>query len=154
MLVPTLGTSPQLITHAVLGYNMPGGTSFEDCRLMTGLPINWLRTIIIILALLQAGWMTFDAARAFVVGDYFTATSGANAGQLGPWSKVVRAIFVIYGLAWIFVIERFIQGLPWTWLAMFIAAIGTLWYLPLGTASSLIQIALLIILKRSPVGLD
>lgn len=166
MLVPTLGTSPQLITHAVLGYNMPGGTSFEDCRLMTALPINWLRTIIIILALLQAGWMTFDGARAFVVGDYFTATSGANAGQLGPWTKVVRAagieprssfmkaIFVIFGLAWIFVIERFIQGLPWTWLAMFIAAIGTLWYLPLGTASSLIQIALLIILKRSPVSLD
>ena len=128
--------------------------------------MNWLRTIIIILALLQAGWMIFEGTRAFVVGDYVTASSGAYAGQLGPWSKIVRAagieprssfmkaIFVIYGLAWIFVIERFIQGLPWTWLAMFIAAIGTLWYLPLGTASSLIQIALLIILKRSPVSLD
>ena len=124
--------------------------------------MNWLRTIIIILALLQAGWMTFDGARAFVVGDYVTATSGAYAGQLGPWSRVVRvagveprssfmkAIFVIYGLAWIFVIERFTQGLPRTWLAMFIAAIGTLWYLPFGTVSSLIQIALLILLKRSP----
>src|SRR5438046_8155591 len=98
---------------------MSGGTSFEDCRLMTGLPMNWLRTIIIVLALLQAGWMIFEGTRAFVVGDYFTATSGADAGQLGPWSKIVRAvgieprsflmkaIFVIYGLAWIFVIERF-----------------------------------------------
>jgi hypothetical protein len=128
--------------------------------------MNWLRTIIIILALLQAGWMIFEGARAFVVGDYVTATSGAEAGQLGPWAKVVRAagieprssfmkaIFVIYGLVWIFVIERFTQGLPWTWLAMFIAAIGTLWYLPFGTVSSLIQIALLILLKRSPVSLD
>lgn len=128
--------------------------------------MNWLRTIIIILALLQAGWMIFEGARAFVVGDYVTETSGAYAGQLGPWSRVVRAagieprssfmkaIFVIYGLAWIFVTERFTQGLPWTWLAMFIAAIGTLWYLPLGTVSSLIQIALLILLKRSSVSSD
>ena len=128
--------------------------------------MNWLRSIIIILALLQAGWMIFEGTRAFVVGDYVTATSGTYAGQLGPWSKVVRAagieprssfmkaIFVIYGLAWIFVIERFTQGLPWTWLAMFIAAVGTLWYLPFGTVSSLIQIALLILLKRSSVNLD
>ena len=128
--------------------------------------MNWLRITVIVLALLQAGWMAFDGARAFVVGDYVTATSGMYAGQLGPWSKVVRAagieprsslmkaIFVIYGLAWIFVIERFTQGLSWTWLAMFIAAIGTLWYLPFGTLSSLVQITLLILLKRSSVSLD
>jgi hypothetical protein len=128
--------------------------------------MNWLRVIVIILALSQAGWMAFDGARALVVGDYVTATSGTYAGQLGPWSKVVRAagleprsslmkaIFVIYGLAWIFVIERFTQALSWTWLAMFIAAIGTLWYLPFGTLSSLIQITLLILLKRSSVSLD
>jgi hypothetical protein len=66
----------------------------------------------------------------------------------------MKAIFVIYGLAWIFVIERFTQALSWTWLAMFIAAIGTLWYLPFGTLSSLIQITLLILLKRSSVSLD
>jgi hypothetical protein len=128
--------------------------------------MNWLRVIVITLALLQAGWMAFEGARAFVVGDYVTATSGMYAGQLGPWSKVVRivgieprsyfmkAIFVIYGLAWIFVIERFTQGLSWTWLAMFIAAIGALWYLPFGTVSSLVQITLLILLKRSPVSSD
>jgi hypothetical protein len=110
--------------------------------------------------------MAFDGARAFLVGDYVTATSGMYAGQLGPWSKVVRAvgieprsyfmkaIFVIYGLAWIFISERFAQGLSWTWLAMFIAAIGTLWYLPFGTVSSLVQITLLILLKRSAVSLD
>ena len=123
-----------------------------------------LRSIIIILALLQAGWMTFDGARAFVVGDYVTPTSGEYAGQLGPWSKVAQAvgieprsvlmkgIFVIYGVAWLIIISSFAQKQPWTWWAMLIAAIGTLWYLPVGSASSLIQIALLIVIRRTRAG--
>jgi len=32
---------------------------------------------------------------------------------------------------------------------MLAAAVGTLWYLPLGTVSSLIQITLLLIIKRT-----
>ena len=125
---------------------------------------RWLRSTIIILALLQAGWMTFDGARAFVVGDYLTTTSGEYAGQLGPWSKIVQAIgieprsslmkgiFVTYGIAWLIIISFFAQKQPWTWWAMLSAAVGALWYLPVGTASSLIQIALLIAMKRVSTG--
>jgi hypothetical protein len=122
---------------------------------------RWIRSIVIMLALLQAGWMTFDGARAFVVGDYVTPASGAYVGQLGAWSKVVlavgieprsslmKAIFVVYGVAWLVIISFFAQKLPWTWWAMLVAAAGSLWYLAVGTISSMMQIALLILARRS-----
>lgn len=122
--------------------------------------MQWLRSIIIILAVLQAGWMSFDGARAFLVGDYVTTTTGEYAGQLGPWSKLVQAVgieprsplmkgvFVFYGVAWLILTSFFAQNVPWAWRAMLVAAVGSLWYLPVGTASSLSQIVLLVILKR------
>lgn len=125
------------------------------------LTMRWLRSIIIVLAVLQAGWMTFDGARALIVGDYVTATSGEYAGQLGPWASVVRAfgieprstlmksIFVFYGIVWLIVASFFGQKLQWAWWAMLIAAVGTLWYLPVGTVLSLFQIALLIVMQRN-----
>jgi hypothetical protein len=119
----------------------------------------WLKWFIIILALLQAGWMTFDGTRALVVGDYVTPKSGEYAGRLGPWSSLVqaigilprstlmRSIFVIYGVTWLIVIACYVLKLPWAWAAMLIAAIGGLWYLPIGTAFSLLQIVLLLLPK-------
>jgi len=104
--------------------------------------------------------MSFDGARAFIVGDYVTATTGEYAGQLGAWSKVVQAvgieprsplmkgIFVFYGVAWLILTSYFAQNVHWAWRAMLVAAVGSLWYLPVGTASSLSQIVLLIILRR------
>ncbi|MGH9969100.1 MAG: hypothetical protein ACREBG_15035 [Pyrinomonadaceae bacterium] len=122
--------------------------------------MKWLRSIIIILAVLQAGWMTYDGARAFIVGDFVTPTSGPYAGQLGPWTRVVQAfgveprsslmkgILVVYGVVWLIITSFFSQKLQWAWWAMLIAAIGALWYLPIGTISSLLQVALLIVLRR------
>jgi hypothetical protein len=123
--------------------------------------IRLIRSTIIILALLQAGWMSFDGMRALVVGDYVTPSSGAYAGQLGTWSKIVlavgieprstlmKSIFVIYGVAWLIIISFFTQRLRWAWWAMLVAAAGSLWYLPVGTISSMIQIALLNVEKRA-----
>jgi hypothetical protein len=119
--------------------------------------MHWLHWIIIVLALQQAGWMAFDGTRALIAGDYVTPKSGAYAGQLGPWSKLVEAIgvpprstlmkstFVIYGVAWLAIIVCFIFRLPWAWTAMLIAAIGALWYLPIGTFFSTMQIVLLLL---------
>ncbi len=128
--------------------------------------MRFLRSIIIILSVLQAGWMTFDGARALTAGDYTTPASGEYAGQLGPWARIVKAvgieprstlmksIFVFYGLAWLIVTSFFAQKLQWTWWAMLIAAAGSLWYLPIGTVSSLIQIALLLLLRRQSISND
>ena len=121
---------------------------------MTGL----LHKIVILLALLQAGWMAFDGTRALIVGDYVTPASGEYAGQLGPWARLVsmagieprstlmKAIFVVYGILWLIVISFFAQKQRWAWTAMMIAAVGSLWYLPFGTVSSMIQIALLVVI--------
>ncbi|MFQ5608032.1 MAG: hypothetical protein ACE5GA_08800 [Candidatus Zixiibacteriota bacterium] len=112
--------------------------------------------IVVALAVIVAGWMTYDGARALTVGDYVTPKSGQYAGQLGPWSKVVSAvgiaprstamklIFTIYGALWLAVIVCFVIGLKWSWWAMLIFALGSLWYLPFGTLLGLIQAGLLL----------
>lgn len=119
-----------------------------------------VRALVTALALLEAGWMTFDGTRALVVGDYVTPSTGAHAGELGPWHRVVEAvgieprstfmktIFVVYGFAWLMVIAAFVRRLPWAPTAMLVAAVGALWYLPVGTACSMLQIAGLLWLRR------
>jgi hypothetical protein len=119
--------------------------------------MSWLRWIAIMLALVEAGWMTFDGARAFVVGDYVTPKTGEYAGQLGPWTKLVaaagieprsslmKAIFVVYGIAWLVIIVCYALGYRWAWWAMLFAAVGSLWYLWIGTVASLTIIVLLLI---------
>lgn len=120
-----------------------------------------LRWLVIALALLEAGWMAFDGSRALIIGDYVTPKSGAYAGQLGPWTKLVSAvgidprstlmksIFLGYGLIWLIIIASFIMRVSWSPWAMLIAAAGALWFLSFGTISSVIQIILLLILIRS-----
>jgi hypothetical protein len=124
--------------------------------------MTWLRAIIILLALLEAGWMAFDGTRALIVGDYVTPSSGEYAGQLGPWSRLVSAvgipprsilmksIFVGYGFTWLALTAAFaFTNAPWTWFAMFLAALLSLWYLPVGTALGLLQLILLLILRST-----
>jgi len=123
-----------------------------------------VRALVVGLALIEACWMTFDGGRALVVGDYVTPRTGAHAGQLGPWHHVVSAvgiaprstlmktIFVTYGAAWLVIVLAFVRMAPWAPAAMLIAAIGALWYLPVGTVCSILQIVGLIWLRREQPG--
>lgn len=118
--------------------------------------MSGLRWLVIILALVEAGWFAFDGTRALVVGDYVTPTSGRYAGQLGPWATVVekagvpprstlmKSIFAVYGFAWLALTAGYAAGLPRTGWAMLAAAAGALWYLPFGTLCSLLQVVLLL----------
>jgi hypothetical protein len=118
--------------------------------------MNALKWIIVALALLEAGWMTFDGTRALIMGDYVTPKSGKFAGQLGPWAKLVstvgieprstlmKTIFALYGTAWLIIIGFFILQYSWAWLAMLAAVIGALWYLWIGTLIGVLQIVLLL----------
>lgn len=113
-----------------------------------------LKWIIVVLAFTEAGWMAFDGAHALVAGDYVTPNSGPNAGQLGPWQHVVSAIgiaprsalmktiFVVYGLAWLAIIIAYVREASWSNAGMLLAAVGSLWYLAVGTITSVIIIAL------------
>jgi len=119
------------------------------------------RVTIIILALIEGLWMGFDGTRALTAGDYVTPRSGARAGELGPWhyivesvgiaprSTLMKIIFVAFGLAWLIVAAALVRRVPWAVNAALIAAALTLWYLPVGTAFGVIEIALCLSLRRA-----
>lgn len=121
---------------------------------------HWLRPVIVVLALSEAGYMALDGIRALIVGDYITPSSGRLAGQLGPWSAIVSAIglpprstlmkgiFAAYGVAWLVVILAYALGARWGWRAMVLAAVLSLWYVPLGTVISLLLFGLLVVQRR------
>ena len=100
--------------------------------------------------------MAFDGTRALIVGDYVTVD-----GELGPWTALVEAVrieprstfmksvFAVYGVAWLVVAAFFARGARWARRGMLLAAAGSLWYLVVGTASSALQIALLLVLDWS-----
>ena len=51
-----------------------------------------VKYVIVIIALLVGSWLLTDGARALATGSYTTPSSGAYAGQFGPWSKVVASV--------------------------------------------------------------
>ena len=116
--------------------------------------------LIALLAVVEGGWMAFDGWHALTTGDYVTPQKGRHAGQLGPWAGVVskagipprssamKLIFAVYGTAWMVVMICFLLQIHWAWMAMLIAAIGAIWYLPFGTLLSVIQIVLLLLPAR------
>ena len=118
--------------------------------------IKW---IIILLAVLNFGYMIFDGSRALIKGDYIRPSSGTHAGQLGPWKTVaekiginpegntMKTIFVIWGAIGLYITFAFATGKPWAWKGMLIFNICSLWYAMLGTMSSAIQVVLLILTK-------
>lgn len=118
--------------------------------------MRWPPYLIAMLVLWSAGFMAFDGVRAFVVGDYLTPKSGASAGQLGPWSNLVRAIgidprsnfmkgtHVVIGVVTLILLGCFLMKLPWASRALLVACLAGLWYLPFGTIANAITIALLL----------
>jgi hypothetical protein len=125
-------------------------------------PSGWQRWLVVVLAAAEAGWMLFDGTRALVVGDYVTPSTGEYAGQLGPWHAVVEALgiparstamkafFASYGAAWLVVVVAFARRRPWARTAMLGAAIGSLWYLVVGTLASALVLVLLALGRDRP----
>jgi hypothetical protein len=105
----------------------------------------WLA--VILPGLLAGGWMACDGIRRVVAGDYVRID-----GKLGPWQHLftaigvdpmgwpVAAFFIICGMARLGGVAAFAAGLSWGWHAAFLTAILGIWYLPIGTAMSLVTI--------------
>lgn len=122
--------------------------------------MHWKNWIIVGLVAFTAGWMLFDGTRALIVGDYITPKTGEYAGQLGPWSNLVKAvgleprstlmklIFVGYGLTALLVTACFVLGQPWARAATIVVCILGLWFLPIGTAVNVIALILLFLTRR------
>jgi len=125
---------------------------------MSSMP--WTGWLVVVLVVLTAGWMLFDGTRALIFGDYVTASSGPYAGQLGPWSGLVKAagieprstlmktIFVGYGLVALGVLACFVIDLSWARTALIGMALLGSWYLPVGTLTNLIALILLLMMRR------
>lgn len=114
-----------------------------------------VRWLVVVLVILNGGWMAFDGTRALMVGDYVTPASGPYAGQLGPWAAVVSAaglaprgtlvkwIFVGYGLAALAAATAFAFRRAGGRSALLVLVPLGLWYLPFGTAINLVVLPLL-----------
>ena len=124
---------------------------------------NWMTRLSVIPIAITAGWMTFDGSRALLVGDYVTPMTGEFAGQLGPWSNLVKTIgieprstgmklvFVTQGVVTLIVIAYYLLGKRWAHTGLLIAMLFGLWYLPIGTLTNLVSLILLLLTKRKDI---
>ena len=122
--------------------------------------VKW---IVVILATLNFGFMTFDGSRGLIVGDYVRPETGEYAGQLGPWSEVVaiagidpesnlmKSIFLVWGVFGLVLSVSLAMKVNNAGKYLLYLNVLSLWYLVPGTILSMIQIILLLILKRSKV---
>ena len=118
-----------------------------------------MKWIVIISAMLNYGFMAIDGTRGLMIGDYIRPSAGEYAGQLGPWSGLVEAtgmdpesgsmklLFVVWGIAGLFVTGCFFRQLPWSRRGMMLMSISSLWYLVPGTVLSAVQIILLLSMR-------
>lgn len=125
-------------------------------------PVPWRRVLIVVIALLVGGWLLFDGARAFIVGDYVTPSSGDYAGRLGPWAGLLEAVglnprggvakglHLATGAAWGIAVVAMITSRQWAAWAVVVAAIASLWYLPFGTIGGIVALAM--VASRSAAG--
>ena len=115
-----------------------------------------LHWVIVVMALSQAAWMVFDGSWALLYGDYVISAGETPGGRPPPWARalsragispqahLVKAGFVVYGLAWLVVLTAFAGGTEWASQAMLWLALGSLWYLNVGAVtSSLIALSLI-----------
>lgn len=119
--------------------------------------MSLIKVLVSGIALLMGAWLAFDGTRALVAGDYTTAKSGPHAGQLGPWSRVisalgldprstpVKALHIVLGVVWMAALLAFIITPSLGWWALAISSICSIWYLPMGTLLSAIELCLLLL---------
>lgn len=94
--------------------------------------------------------MLFDGAHRLVAGDYVRIR-----GRLGPWADVVAeagidpmslgAFFLVLGVGVVIGGVGLLTARRWAWSWAVVFAIGTLWYLPVGTLVSLVILTLLLL---------
>lgn len=125
---------------------------------LSGMP--WFGKAVIALAIIQGGWLVFDGGRAIIIGDYVTPHSGQRAGQLGLWARIVslagieprstlmKIIHIGLGLGWLGVATGLVLNAPWARPGVLACAVLSLWYLPVGTLLSAIQIVLMLAWSR------
>jgi hypothetical protein len=118
--------------------------------------MNWRGWLVILMMGANALWMTVDAGQALVNENYITPTSGAYAGQLGPWADLLgnagidvnsistKTVFMIYGTVTIYCLLSFHLRRKWAWWGLVVMAVLGLWYVPFGTVLNGLSLILLL----------
>ncbi len=112
-----------------------------------------MRLLLIFASALQGMWMLADGIHALRSGLYYGP-------RLGPWAAIVsRAgidptsttmmwIFVTFGVLWLVVLALVVARARHAMTVALLAAIITLWFLPIGTLLSAMTIACALLLSR------
>lgn len=119
-----------------------------------------LKWVIVVLGVMNYGFMNFDGARALMVGDYVRPETGEYAGQLGPWAGLVETVgidpessfmkwtFLIWGALGLVLSVSVAMDIRSAPKAMLILSVLTIWYLVPGTIVSILSAILLAIYIR------
>lgn len=109
------------------------------------------KAMISLVALLVGCWMIFDGTHVLTTGKYF------GPERPGPWSDLVFAIgldpfkfgvpFVALGVLWLLFLVLMLFHQTWAWYGALLAAVATLWFLPVGTVLSLFYIVMLFVFR-------
>lgn len=98
--------------------------------------------------------MTYDGCRGLMVGDYLRPQSGEYAGKLGPWADIVKGVginpesdlmkwtFIAWGSIGLFIMVSFAMNVRDSEKALPVISLLSLWYLNVGTATSILIIIL------------
>ncbi|MCU0434598.1 MAG: hypothetical protein MUC87_14180 [Bacteroidia bacterium] len=113
------------------------------------------KIIILIFSLLNGGYMLADGIYVLLRGKYI------GPPEPGPWAILFRKLninvfqlgplFIVFGLCWLVFLAAFVFKLPWAWPAGIIAAVATLWYLPVGTLLSAV-VLIILLFRKSEAG--
>lgn len=115
-----------------------------------------MKTLITILGLLNGVFMLVDGIFVSIKGKYI------GPEKPGPWAELFYKLnvdvfrlgwlFILFGIFWLIWIFGLWTNKEWAFMYGITISILTLWYLPVGTAFSIIIIAVLLI-WRQKIGL-
>jgi len=110
-----------------------------------------MKIAVIILSLLNGGYMLADGIYVLINGKYI------GPEKPGPWANIFQyfnidvfklgPLFILFGLAWLGFVIAFVSNFTWAFAFGIIMCVITLWYLPVGTVFSIIALVLLILLR-------
>jgi len=112
-----------------------------------------MRLLLIFASALQGIWMLADGIHALRSGHYYGS-------RLGPWAAVVlragidpnsttmMVTFVALGVLWLVVLALLTARARHALTSALLAAILTLWFLPIGTLMSAMTIICVLVLSR------
>jgi hypothetical protein len=110
-----------------------------------------MKVLIVILGLLNGGYMLFDGIYVMLKGKYI------GPEKPGPWANLfyklkidvfnLGPLFIAFGLLWLFWLYSLLTNQSWTSALGILTCILTLWYLPIGTIFSLIILLILLFAK-------